>query len=124
MNIYIDIILSGKNFDPEYYIKKYGVYFRNYNKRGDFNKRLKREELEGYGILTNNDDDTSENVITKVISSYEKIYKEVNDEIDFREVNLYFETLQNSFSVDLKYFCLLSQYFEKINITYLDENQN
>lgn len=121
MNIYADIVMSGTDFDPEYYMNKYNVYFRKYNKRGDYNERLKRHETEGYGILSINDNDTSEKVILKVISSYKLISSEVEKEISFREFNLIIESTQNSVTINSEYLALINDCFSDVNISFIEQ---
>ena len=61
MKFYVDIILHGEKFNPEYVSSVLGIYFRKFHKTGDYNKRLKCTEQEGYGILSLNENITTEN---------------------------------------------------------------
>lgn len=122
MKIYADIILSGEYFDPECLHEKYGCNFRKYNKKGDYNPRLKNTHAEGYGILTI-ENDCSESVIDKLMEQYEKIYNIGEDSlgIEEKEFHLYFEALQNSITISTKNLARIEKYFDKINITFIPE---
>ena len=123
MKYYVDIILQGKKFNPEEVSNILGIKFRKFHKPGDYNKRLKCNEIEGYGILSSREELTTEDVIEKTISQYEEIYKlgEENLGIEEKMFHLYVECLQNSFSLKTKYMKKICNYFSEIEITILDE---
>lgn len=123
MKIYIDIILSGKNFNPQQVSNDYNIKFRSYRMKGDCNPRTKNIEKEGYAILSSDDNFDIDKQFEEILFQYDKIFK-VGEEkigIDNKEFNLYVETLQNSFSIDTKYLKKICTYFSKINITYIEE---
>ena len=123
MKTYIDIILSGKNFDPYYVTEQSGISFSKTSKKGDFNKRLNCLEKNGYAVLCSQESKSVEIVIDSILSDYEKILK-IGEEklgIDYKEFNLYIECLQNSFTIDTLSLVKISKYFSKINITYIQE---
>ena len=123
MKYYVDIILQGKKFNPEEVSNTLGINFRKFHKPGDYNKRLNCKEIEGYGILSSNEDLTTEDVIEKTISEYEKIYELGEEKVGIEEkmFHLYVECLQNSFSLKTKYMGKICNYFSEIEITILDE---
>lgn len=123
MKYYVDIILQGKEFNPEEVSNILGIKFRKFHRSGDYNKRLKSNEIEGYGILSSREELTTEEVIEKTISEYEEIYKLGEEKLGIEEkmFNLYVECLQNSFSLKTKYMKKICKYFSEIEITILDE---
>ena len=60
MKYYVDIILQGKEFNPEEVSNILGIKFRKFHKSGDYNERLKCNEIEGYGILSSREELTTE----------------------------------------------------------------
>lgn len=123
MKYYVDIILQGKEFNPEEVSNILGIKFRKFHRSGDYNKRLKSNEIEGYGILSSREELTTEEVIEKTISEYEEIYKLGEEKLGIEEkmFHLYVECLQNSFSLKTKYMKKICKYFSEIEITILDE---
>lgn len=123
MKYYVDIILQGKEFNPEEVSNILGIKFRKFHKSGDYNERLKCNEIEGYGILSSREELTTEDVIEKTISEYEEIYKLGEEKLGIEEkmFHLYVECLQNSFSLKTKYMKKICKYFSEIEITILDE---
>ena len=73
MKVYIDIVLSGKNFNPTKVSKLYNISFSKVINKGDFNNRLKHEETEGYAILSASDTEFSEALVENILSEYEKL---------------------------------------------------
>lgn len=123
MKYYVDIILQGKEFNPEEVSNILGIKFRKFHRSGDYNKRLKSNEIEGYGILSSREELTTEEVIEKTISEYEEIYKLGEEKLGIEEkmFHLCVECLQNSFSLKTKYMKKICKYFSEIEITILDE---
>lgn len=123
MKYYVDIILQGKEFNPEEVSNILGIKFRKFHRSCDYNKRLKSNEIEGYGILSSREELTTEEVIEKTISEYEEIYKLGEEKLGIEEkmFHLYVECLQNSFSLKTKYMKKICKYFSEIEITILDE---
>lgn len=121
MKFYVDIVLSGENFNPFQVSEQTKIVFRNPSKKGDYNNRLKCTEKEGYGILSSNDADYSEKAIDSVLLEYEKLCRAGEEKlgIENKEFNLYIECLQNSFTIDTAHFIKINHYFSKINITYI-----
>lgn len=123
MKFYVDIILHGEKFNPEYVSSVLGIYFRKFHKTGDYNKRLKCTEQEGYGILSLNENITTEDVIEKTIVEYEKIFNIGEEKFGITEktFHLYVECLQNSFSLKSKFVKRICNYFPDFEITVLPE---
>ena len=123
MNVDIDIDLSGENFDPVKVGKLCNVSFREITKKGDWNPRLKRKYKNGYGTLSFSDVYISDSLIDKVVSEYGKIANigEGKLGIEYKEIWLYVECLQNSFTVNTSHFVKLNKFFPDINITFIQE---
>ena len=122
MKLYIDIILSGENFDPQKVSKDYDIIFRKYRKKGEYNSRVRNVEKEGYAILSSEEEDTSEDIFKKILEQYDKLYKagEKKLGIENKEFYLYVESLQNNFVLQTKYLKRICTYFSEINISYID----
>ncbi len=123
MKVYIDIVLSGENFNPTKVSSLYNISFSKLINKGDFNRRLNRKETDGYAILSSSDTDFSETLINKILIEYEKIFNAGEEKlgIDYKEFNLYVECLQNSFTIDTSLFVKINRFFSKVNITYIQE---
>ena len=123
MKVYIDIVLSGKNFNPNEVATLCGLSFSKAINKGDFNNRLNHEETEDYAILSSADAEFSEALIDNLLSEYEKL-STIGEEklgIDYKEFNLYVECLQNSFTLNTSQFIKIGRFFPKVNITYIQE---
>lgn len=123
MKVYIDIVLSGKNFNPNKVASLCDISFSKVINKGDFNKRLNRVEDESYAILSSSDTECSEALIDNILFEYEKISTigEKNLGIDYKEFDLYIECLQNSFTINTSLFIKINRFFSKLNITYIQE---
>ena len=113
MKIYVDIILSGKKFNPLQISEMYNIQFKKAKKKGDYNSSLNCKEYEGYGILTSDGRGYSESVIDIVLSDYEKLYN-IGEEklgIEYKEFNLYIEMLAEFFYNRNEKTCKNKQFF-------------
>ena len=109
MKMYVDIILSGENFNPSEISERYNTVFR--------------KTAEGYAVISSGDFDFSETSIDYALSEYETLFNagEKKLGISHKEFWLYVECLQNSFAIDTMQFVKINKFFPKINITYIQE---
>ncbi len=123
MKVYVDIVLSGKNFNPNEVSSLYNVSFSEAINKGDFNTRLNCEETEGYAIMSSSDSDISDALIDNILSEYNKLASVGEEElgIDYKEFDLYVECLQSSFTISTSQFIKINHFFPKVNITYIQE---
>ena len=125
MRLYVDIILSGRDFSPPQTEALCGVSFKKAVCAGDWNARLGCKEDEGYAVLSSEGSGSgAESAIDCALTEYEKIFTAGEERLGIERSDfwLYIECLQNSFTLETSRLAKISCFFSKMNITYIQEN--